>query len=416
MDSTLIFFAYALSIIATATHTNVPPNYFLDYKSGEGISFSITETDVYCAASHACIGSQLSTDEYVTIPAAFGAFDCSMTLLYLGAFGAFSAAFSDVSSDAGGELWCNGHSSCRDVSAVADSLVDAFGAYSMSNSTIRSNGDILFYLYGYKSGKDAKIVCQDGDKCDVQCFGVDACENLECIGAGCELEYTYTSTGDETVFDYDAFDLLTSRDAECNQNDAVTFDTVREHYDGGIITANAIVCCRGDESCRETEGISASGNSVNCAGHKSCLLDGGSITADEVLCSGELSCWEAGITSTNTYCLGERSCWSATISMQPNGFLDCGGDRGCREAYIESPGSNAIVNIQFSGFWSFYNTHVVCKESDICNIVFLAQASSGSITCNGQCNIECPQEFRCPGLIFHLFLAHILAHRPTLHN
>ena len=326
----------------------------------------------------------------------------------IAAYGAFSAASSDVSSS--DELFCNAHSSCRDSSAVVEDLVDAFAAYSMSNSTIYSNGHIQFYLYGYKSGKDAKIVCRDGDECDVECFAVSACENLECISAGCELEYTYTSTGDETVFDYDAFDLLKSRDAECNRNGAVTIDTADEHSNGGLITANSIVCCRGAESCFQSAGISASGNSVNCAGHKSCSLDGGSITADEVLCSGEQSCWGAEITSTDAYCLGDESCDSSTISMLQNGFLDCAGYRSCQNANIESPGNNAIVNIQFSGMSSFRRTSIVCKESDICNIVFLAETSVGSITCNGQCNIECPQEFRCPGLVSHLFVAHILAH------
>ena len=68
---------------------------------------------------------------------------------------------------------------------------------------------------------------------------------MECIGSGCNVVYTYNSTGDETVPEYDALDLLTSRDAECSENGALSFDGAQEHYGEGTITSNAIVCCRG---------------------------------------------------------------------------------------------------------------------------------------------------------------------------
>ena len=347
----------------------------------------------------------------------FGAFESSITSTYYTHVNCpFAAASSDITldewSDYHGYLSCLAHSSCRD-SIVVSSLTEAFGPYSLANSTIQSIGDgdyntVIITFRGYKSGQNAKVICQDGDICPIACFAVSACENMECIGAGCSIDYKYTSTGHETVFDYDALDLLTSRDAECNQNGAVTFDTAQEHMYGDTITANSIVCCRGDQSCLFNKGISALGNSVVCGGYRSCThWDNPSfITADDVLCTGGDSCWYAIITALNIYCLGKSSCAGATINMQTNGFLDCAAYASCRQATIESPGNGATVSIQFSGGRSFYRTSIVCKESDICNIVFLAETDQGdtrgpAITCEGQCNIEKPQVFRPPGFAFH---------------
>ena len=354
----------------------------------------------------------------------FGAFESSITSTYYTHVNCpFGAASSDMTldewSDYHGYLSCLAHSSCRDA-IVVSSLTEAFGPYSLANSTIQSIGDgdynaVIITFWGYKSGQNAKVICQDDDECYVQCFGVSACENMECIGTGCDVVYTYTSTGDETVFDYDVFDLLTSRDAECNQNGAVTYDIADEHSNGDTITANSIVCCRGDQSCLFNKGIFALGNSVVCGGYRSCFhwYDTISfIAADEVLCTGSDSCNLAIITAPNIYCLGKASCAGATINMLPNGFLDCAAYASCQQATIESPGNGANVSIQFSGGRSFYYTTIVCKESDICNIVFLAETDRGNtigpaITCEGQCNIEKPQVFRPPGLFFINLLAHV---------
>ena len=398
MNRTLTLLAYALWIIQIST-----ADYYDDYKSGENINVSITSV-LSCRASHACIGSQLVTTDQLWLSGAFCGRDSTMTSsrdFY--AYSAYSAYSSDITSDL--EMECDGHSSCMDSNATAP-LVKAYGPLSAINTTIQSSGNMTVQFFGYKSGQNAKINCQNGDVCEVECFGTSACKNMECIGAGCSVVYTYNSSHPQSLVEYDAFDLLTSREAECNLNGALTFDNENENqFYNGTINSSSIVCFRGKDSCRLCDGIEASDNSVNCAGFRSCNVEKNKNTiADEVLCSGRESCADANITASNIYCLGKKSCLVATINMEPNGFLDCASHVSCRDANIESPGNNATVNIQFSGYYSFHSTNIVCKESDICNIVFqamtyFASSNLGSITCNGQCNIECPQEFDCPSFV-----------------
>ena len=289
-------------------------------------------------------------------------------------------------------------------SNISDWMINGLGAYSLSDSTIQSKGDISVTFTGYKSGQNAKVICHDGDVCDVSCSGVSACGTMECIGAGCNVVYTYnSSTGN--VFEYDAFDLLTRKDAECNENGALSFDDAQEHNDAGTVIANSIVCCRGSESCSQSEGISASGNSVICGGDSGCALDG-IIIADELVCSGQNSCKGAVIISRTIYCIGFRSCDESTINIQHTGFLDCGAEASCASADIQSPGNNAVVTMQFTGFASLSSTNITCKDT-VCNIFVLAEQSASvnfvsSVVCLGECNIECPQEFYCPGLV-HMY-------------
>ena len=73
-------------------------------------------------------------------------------------------------------------------------LVKAYGALSAINTTIQSNGKMTVQFFGYKSGQNAKIACQNGDVCEDECFGTSACKNMECVGAGCNVVYTYNSS------------------------------------------------------------------------------------------------------------------------------------------------------------------------------------------------------------------------------
>ena len=181
----------------------------------------------------------------------------------------------------------------------------------------------------------------------------------------------------------------------------MSLDYARVEYVPGGIISNTIVCCRGSESCYQT-GISASGNSIICGGYRGCGFYGITI-ADELVCSGLESCRDAVFISRTIYCLGSRSCSGSTINIQHTGFLDCAGYGSCRNADIQSPGSNAVVTIQITGYVSLSSTNITCRESDICNIFVLAEqraSTTAAIVCLGECNIECPQEFDCPGLAY----------------
>ena len=140
---------------------------------------------------------------------------------------------------------------------------------------------------------------------------------------------------------------------------------------------------------------------MTCGGDQSCGKIP-EIVCDEVLCGGDCSCEYSTIIASHTYCFGTVSCWSSNIFIAGNGFLDCGGYQSCNLATIHSPGNGSTVTVQVGSSMSVLNSmSIYCRESDICNVFILAYISASTIIiCDGQCNVECPQELaNCPSLV-----------------
>merc|ERR1712228_961120 len=93
------------------------------------------------------------------------------------------------------------------------------------------------------------------------------------------------------------FELLTSKEAECNDVDAITYDDRSEHFGGTAVASDGIVCCRGAQSCEISTRIEA--NSVVCGGKWSCSNIDDYIQATDVICSGSRSCEKSQIAATN---------------------------------------------------------------------------------------------------------------------
>eukprot|EP01084_Bolivina_argentea_P266850 452791_1 len=71
---------------------------------------------------------------------------------------------------------CGGDQSCA-YSNITSKSINGNGAYSLMYASIYSSGDgstLTISLYGYNAGFGAKIICDEADRCIINCFG-NAC-------------------------------------------------------------------------------------------------------------------------------------------------------------------------------------------------------------------------------------------------
>ena len=174
-----------------------------------------------CYGDRSCIGSELTTTGITSLSSygAFSTFDSIMTSSYgilgYGAFTIFHSQISLIGSYNNRAMSYYAHSSCRNSTISASGEVRGYGSFSLANSIITSNGDVTIWFYGYRSGESSKVICSNGDNCQVTCVTARDCENLECVG--CVVWYLYTTLPVQNGLDYDAFALLTSKENECNE-------------------------------------------------------------------------------------------------------------------------------------------------------------------------------------------------------
>ena len=314
-------------------------------------------------------------------------------------------------------IQCFGDQSCAQTNITALAQIRAYGAYSLYNSTIISNGDITIDLQGYYAGYRTKLYCQQGDECIINCFG-NGCTQfyVQCDGV-CTINLNSNATvapindlsmfdDSETPFLYDSLTITTETNNECDSMPNFAFDDYREKYQQNISTTTDIICCRGDYSCRFAPSIvSGSEYPIVCSGYSSCSGDGGNISSnDDLICSGVRSCFyrdnEDSVVSAegNIYCFGDNSCSSindAKIKVNDGQSLYCSGYSSCLLSNIQSNGNIAVY---FLGAYSGEQATVICEEGDECNIVCggFWSCSGTILNCTGQCVIDCNADSGCP--------------------
>eukprot|EP01084_Bolivina_argentea_P061493 112383_1 len=138
-------------------------------------TIEVSGTDVQCTASMSCANNIINAN--------VASVECS---------GHQSCWNSDINA---GFVSCRGESSCEQATVVAkDVFTDGYislksayitapkvvgtGYQSLSKANIQSTGRKLnVKLYGYNTGKDAIVLCNNGQRCTVICSG-NACEDL----------------------------------------------------------------------------------------------------------------------------------------------------------------------------------------------------------------------------------------------
>lgn len=428
--------------------------------------------DVECSGYRSCTGSNITANSEIQCSGAYscyksghlepgGAIYCrgdgaclEANILYNGVVSGSVACVSPnscvdtfVNSSISNVLvmTCPADNSCSQSDIVTSSLY-GYGGYSLNNATIQSTNDfndLDVYLGGYFAGYGATVVCQDGDTCEINCYG-NACYNLSFIcqsGASCSVvcdnnasiacpngyqENTFVELDQVYEFEllYNALQISKDNDDICNSNSESDSsigtissnnlcDDSFECNAAANFDANSSICCRGRESCASNADIITSRDLINCNGYRSCYL-----SVDALIQAGETQKYDTQH-NASIYCDSDEVCRYSTIvtsgivhcdyygcfntQIHNATYLYCMGDSSCRQSNIFN-----VSNIYVLGYnYAMWTTNIYSSFIDAMNVYLLSgDAGRGlDIYCNEttSCYVECGVNGACdPTLLLNV--------------
>ena len=151
----------------------------------------ISGSSTQCIGAYACFGTNMINSSGIYCKGLYGcAYVSSLEdSTYIQCDGELSCSNIDK-IELNSRLYCRSHRSCSNsIIETGETDVDAYfyGHLSGYNSTIYSSnngGTIDIFFGGISSGKNAKIICGNGDTCNVECYG-NACNQLTAICKNC---------------------------------------------------------------------------------------------------------------------------------------------------------------------------------------------------------------------------------------
>eukprot|EP00486_Rosalina_sp_Unknown_P012650 CAMPEP_0201592634 /NCGR_PEP_ID=MMETSP0190_2-20130828/190478_1 /ASSEMBLY_ACC=CAM_ASM_000263 /TAXON_ID=37353 /ORGANISM="Rosalina sp." /LENGTH=802 /DNA_ID=CAMNT_0048051499 /DNA_START=17 /DNA_END=2422 /DNA_ORIENTATION=- len=250
----------------------------------------------------------------------------------------------DVINVAGGQVFCNGASSC--------------------------NYDCT---WSWQCDADTSIVSTNANKGNIRCNGASSCSLTDTITAAVDLycEGSDACWGSTTV---------TAGVINCDGSDACG-DRIS---DPATFNAATKQNCNGWSSCANSYGSSNPGNAMNCYGAESCYyskIDAG----QQVWCGGSSACYQADITAGKAAkCVGYRSCEQAVIRdvfrIEAYGYeslkdaqifggerMDIDGYRVMEGAVVDSDTSTDL-EWRFDGPQAGYGSTFICRSGAICRM------------------------------------------------
>eukprot|EP01084_Bolivina_argentea_P073627 133599_1 len=396
-----MFFWIISSVIIHTSHTAI---FCPDYKECTNDSI-VTTSWIGCGASFACNSAlTLSTGDNI------------------GCRGSRACAnIPNIQYTAGrGEAWCYGLESCSDSilsmktiycygskacsGATINNAASVYGGgtYSLFNALIVANNtNIDIQLYGHNAGYGTRISCIGSSFCAIMCGGT-GCSNISIDGSG-QWNVSYLSQATTRVNMGNGGNIVpldaTQNNAQCAQK----FDMEKERYQGPAINASGTdtICCRGSESCKETQAILMGNNVFLCSGVYSCsnikinkYIQG---YYANIICSGSPSCWNAKIwTKGDVYCSGENGCEASNITTSGNVY--CSARNGCYRSSIYIT-HNSVSSIILSGELSGKSVSIYCLSDAVCSVYCQGRAACSTSTLNcteGHCNVYCTIDTGCP--------------------
>eukprot|EP01083_Nonionella_stella_P004455 12896_1 len=438
----LLFMLKALSITSSLTINTGPvtgPFWALDYKVCElkdiasiTMGPSATGDTLVCAGTHSCSYLTLiQTEKDVDTN------DRPYLLEFSGDSACRSSAITTVRSNSLRKFraYCGGSSSCQSAqfdhkhvacwgqqscafSAITyhdSTFIEASGAYSLYKSIISTTdtpgNNMSLELRGYQAGFGAKLTCQTGDFCDVQCYGnaclmllLDCHNNCQVHLDDCAVAPIY----DISDYDETQFNLLYRQppsDTSCDVVGKLTFDI----YNASTTNINVVnsygVCCRGRDACSDSVlAISSAVPTVLlCGGAGACdYSEISDATTADIYCTGSGSCnlFTGTISTTgDVYCLGQGSCHGHPSYDTPTANSpDIINARSVYCAAVGSCGTLTLFGItnfyqlamRSADIWSSY--HIEIQSDGDVNVYLKAQTGGNVVVvCNtgDSCYIEC---------------------------
>ena len=144
------------------------------YKSCIGADIYSGSELTMCHGSYSCYESSLlsSTD----IVECFGLMSCAKSNIIAndidcyGELSCFQTNISSFNNDNTLEIVCGGDHACYNSTIINATIVNSYGRLSLRNSTIISGiNHMNIYIYGFYSGLNSTVICENGNNCTIYC-------------------------------------------------------------------------------------------------------------------------------------------------------------------------------------------------------------------------------------------------------
>ena len=252
--------------------------------------------------------------------------------------------------------YCRGLSSCAQIENISNPQAEAHfeGTFDLFNSTVYSNGigETDMHFWGYYSGYNATVICNNNDVCNIECANY-GCYNLNIIcqnGSTCNIN-NYDASGI-------GFDSIVK---DINDNIYPIIPYYEKYYVNKEFVNNVLFYNQLDNVC-------------------------------EIQCTAEGDCTNVNLNSTNTgniCCYGYNACNNSNIVFINNtdgdytytyvDYMDmnilCNGQDSCNFSSITTNG-----NIHVAGGWAFQNGNI--NNGEVENMTFNLLTCESQETCS----------------------------------
>ena len=382
----------AYYVDGTVNYTYFYDAFEIQVESYKGIIGAKAEIETRDFDGHASFGLyDVGTLEITRYADCNGDYSCAVTE-YLNisswseCYGAGSCSYNDHFSCECSYDWLvtNGAFSLGNSYIYDTSPIYADGAFTLMNSVVDSKGSISslsMYLYGFGAGYNATIVCREGDRCTIRCYGygcfgtIVVCETNATCSTDCDssqatycpfvingdynddVDYNdyyndYNLTYDDLfavpwnqsgitialeilLWYSELVDIMDEYDWKCNLDTSIRFDvyntSAHDATNGTLVIENStnsklnFVCCRGYRSCAPGGGSSYTSLSsistygtIYCGAYAACS----NAASDGITMEGKSR-------NANVMCSGYDSCVGTIINTTGNvtcsGYISCEG-------------------------------------------------------------------------------------------
>eukprot|EP01083_Nonionella_stella_P088650 247180_1 len=272
-------------------------------------------------------------------------------------------------------------------------------------------------LYADYAASAATMICASGTNCTINCYAHTSCFNfyIDCRG-NCTINtlsndaHTIAPVTNITQFDpampipsvLDALSYTVANDMLCSSSPtAITADG---HWSSGgnqalVLSDAGPLCCRGHIACQGFDKNigyqNITGQSLICNGARGCQYAVIDTNHGKAFCSARGACSDATIHNTDiAYCLSWKSCQLTRIYNVRD--ILCTGELACASANITSNGTD--LNVSFSGWKSGESANVYCDVGDVCHVRCEGYDTCTNMTlyCDGMCDLQCDEWSGCP--------------------
>ena len=304
------------------------------------LHLKIAENDIYCNSEQACAQSTLNATNTVHCVSNKACKGTNIVSNHVNSMGSFANYRSGISA----------------------AMIKGFGAYSLSQANIDSQGlqKITVKLYGYYSGIRAIIICRAGSICSLDCKhnGCKRTTYLCLNGSQCNIQPTGCNS-----------DTLMYRGTDCPiWKTSFSFDDdkilLQKYIE--IVTENQLLNIFNYEDETDTQqdikldSILSPYNKNNVQSMRGYNYNDTDLENGEKLCDTYQKCQNINIKANFTFCYAYESCRDSMIigDDKSDSIIQCHGADSCQTATL-----NGVRGIECNAKWSCRDVNEISTQS-----------------------------------------------------